>query len=123
MSWRVTRGLSVSRDLDRLGRVAGSNDVGGNVLGDHGTRADDGIFANADALADDGPIANPDIAFQRHWRGLSNRLSAIVDVMPIRVGDVGTSSQHGAFANRDGAGGIDTHAGAKQDGITDVDFP
>lgn len=54
--------------LDDAGRHASHDDVGWHVAGDHGTGADDGPVADADAGQDRGVRAHPDVPAQTDGR-------------------------------------------------------
>ena len=107
--------------LDDAGRVAGGNDVGGDVGGDHGAGADDAVFADGDAFADDCGVADPDVLFQGDLAGLCWGQGAVVDAVPVGVGDVAVGGEHAGVPDGDGIGRGDADARGEQDVVTDGD--
>ena len=54
-------GPEVNELFDGLGRVAGRHRIGRDIRGHHGAGAHDAVLPDGDALADNGPVPDPDI--------------------------------------------------------------
>lgn len=111
--------------MDNLAWIATSHSIGWNIVSNHRTGTDDGIFANGDTLEDNASGANEGIAADMDRGRLAITSMALVDVgreaMPVAVGDECAGSDHGIVIDGDALVADDrycTHAHM----ITDADL-
>lgn len=103
------------------GRVAGHHHIRGHVAGHHRASGDDGVLAHMHALADGGPIPHPYVVVENDCPGAADGASAVVEVMPIGVGEIGSGSQHAAATEVDSACGVEADSRTQQAVVADVD--
>ena len=83
--------------LDDTSRITRRHTVGGNTVDDHGAGTDDAVLSNRYPFADDGAVTDPDVVFDPNGGGLADGYS-IVDIMPVRVGQIGIAGNHTVVA-------------------------
>ena len=106
--------------LDDPGRVAGDYDVGRNIVDNDRPGGDNAVVTDGNAFADHGVVADPDVFSQRN-RGCATETDPVVNVMPVRIGQIGAGGEHAAVTDGDFFGGADADAGTDKAGVTDKD--
>jgi len=100
------------------GGIAGRHTVGRNVVYHHGAGPDDTVFTDINALADDGAVTDPHIIFDSDGCGFSDG-NAVVNVMPVGIGEVGIAGNHTVVAHQDFMGRSDPYSGTDQTVVAD----
>ena len=106
--------------LDDTSRITRCYTIGGNTVDDHGAGTDDAVLPNLNPFADDGAVTDPDVVFDPNRGGLADGYS-IVDIMPVRVGQIGIAGNHAVVANPYLMRRPYSHPGANQAVIADLD--
>jgi hypothetical protein len=138
---RLLPGHEVTRELDRIGkelgaggegffrvqpfdhagRIAGGHTVGGDRIHHNGPGPYDTVFTDGYALADDGTVSDPGIFFDDHRTGVAER-DAVVDAVPVRIGNVSPVGNHAVIADGDADRTADADTRADQAVVTDGDM-
>ena len=117
-------GLDLPLRIQRLNDLRGitpDDHVFGHIAGHQCAGADDAVTTHRHALAYGRAVAHPDVLFQRHFGSGADRLRAIIEVVPVGIGDVGPGGDHRVCANLDVSRRVDAHTGTDQRVVADVD--
>ncbi|VTR69457.1 hypothetical protein DESC_740196 [Desulfosarcina cetonica] len=117
-----TRGEGLVRIqiFDYPRRVADHHAVGRHRIHHNGPGADNAVLTDGNALADNGAVPDPNISFHGDRPGLAEG-EAVVNAVPVRIGDIGAVGNHAVVGDGDAFRAADAHSRADQAVVADGD--
>ena len=92
-------------------------------MGNDRASTDNRVITNRHPFADGRAVADPNIGSEGYWAGATNGLSAVVNVVPVGVCQIGAGSDHATFTDGYFARGIDANTRAEQHKVANLDIP
>ena len=93
-----------------FGRVSRRYAICGDVIHYHRTGSDNAVFTDGDTLADNNAVADPYVIFNLNGCGFPDG-NSIVNIMPVRIGNIGIAGNHTVIADEDFMSRANSHSG------------
>ncbi len=108
--------------FDDPGGIAGGYGIGRDGTGHHGAGTDNTVLTDGNPFTNDGTVSDPCIFFNPHRSGPAPR-DSVVEVMPIRIRDIGIAGDHTIVFDDNFLGTADPDTRADKAVVTDFDAP
>jgi len=108
--------------FDHHCRIARRNGIGGNIFDHNRSRTNHGIIADRHPFSNDDAVPQPHIIADDHFFGMAHRHTAVIEIMPVGIGNADILSRHTTLAQGNGCCGHDPGTRTNQTVIPDFNF-